>query len=154
MNTIIKDTIEDGNLVFDVCYIDYNGKRYKIPKPFHNCFFGSNPTKEMTIHNRFNDEYHVGFSSDCNGVGGPYALTPDHILLIGSGSQTMIGCGPKREAAEDKIRALEQSSRSQLTLTQLANSNIDNPSLPYYLLIQKMATGETLIWKNSALIDK
>ena len=54
----MKDTIEDGNLVFDVCYIDYNGKRYKIPKPFHNCFFGSNPTKEMTIHNRFNDENH------------------------------------------------------------------------------------------------
>ena len=103
---------------------------------------------------RFNDEYHVGFSSDCNGVGGPYTLTPDHILLIGSGSQTMIGCGPKREAAEDKIRALEQSSRSQLTLTQLANGNVDDSSLPYYLLIQKMATGETLIWKNSALIDK
>ena len=103
---------------------------------------------------RFNDEYHVGFSSDCNGVGGPYTLTPDHILLIGSGPQTMMGCGPKREAAEDKIRALEQLSRSQLTLTQLANSNIDNPSLPYYLLTQQMATGETLIWKNSALINK
>ncbi len=66
----------------------------------------------------------------------------------------MMGCGPKREAAEDKIRALEQSSRSQLTLTQLANGNVDDSSLPYYLLIQKMATGETLIWKNSALIDK
>jgi hypothetical protein len=102
----------------------------------------------------FNDEHHVGFSAYCNGVGGPYTLTPDHTLIIGSGSQTMIGCGPKREAAEDKIRALEQSSRSQLTLTQLANSNIDDSSLPYYLLIQKMATGETLIWKNSALIDK
>ncbi|WP_201611764.1 META domain-containing protein [Psychrobacter submarinus] len=103
---------------------------------------------------RFNDEYHVGFSAYCNGVGGPYTLTPDHILLIGSGPQTMMGCGPKREAAEDKIRALEQSSRSQLTLTQLANGNVDDSSLPYYLLIQKMATGETLIWKNSALIDK
>ena len=96
----------------------------------------------------------MGFSAYCNGVGGPYTLTPDHILLIGSGPQTMMGCGPKREAAEDKIRALEQLSRSQLTLTQLANSNIDNPSLPYYLLTQQMATGETLIWKNSALINK
>ncbi len=96
----------------------------------------------------------MGFSAYCNGVGGPYTLTPDHILLIGSGPQTMMGCGPKREAAEDKIRALEQSSRSQLTLTQLANGNVDDSSLPYYLLIQKMATGETLIWKNSALIDK
>ena len=37
--------------------ITYNNKQYKIPKPFDKCFFGSNPTKEMTIHNRFNDEY-------------------------------------------------------------------------------------------------
>ena len=56
MNKIIKDTIEDGNLVFDVCYIDYNGKRYKIPKPFDQCYFGAQPTKVMTIGNRFNDE--------------------------------------------------------------------------------------------------
>ena len=55
-NKIIKDTIEDGNLVFDVCYIDYNGKRYKIPKPFDQCYFGAQPTKVMTIGNRFNDE--------------------------------------------------------------------------------------------------
>ena len=62
MNKIMKDTIEDGNLVFDVCYIDYNGKRYKIPKPFDQCFFGSEPTKEITIGNRFNDESHQQFA--------------------------------------------------------------------------------------------
>ena len=56
MNKIMKDTIEDGNLVFDVCYIDYNGKRYKIPKPFDQCYFGAEPTKEMTIFNRFSDK--------------------------------------------------------------------------------------------------
>ena len=38
--------------------ITYKGKEYKIPKPFDQCFFGSEPTKLMTIHNRFNDEYH------------------------------------------------------------------------------------------------
>ena len=38
--------------------IKYNGKTYVIPKPFNQCFMGSNPTKEMTIHNRFNDEHH------------------------------------------------------------------------------------------------
>ena len=38
--------------------ITYQGKEYKIPKPFDQCFFGSNPQKEMTIHNRFNDEHH------------------------------------------------------------------------------------------------
>ena len=38
--------------------INYNNKDITIPKPFDQCFFGSNPTKEMTIHNRFNDEHH------------------------------------------------------------------------------------------------
>ena len=38
--------------------INYNNKDITIPKPFDKCFFGSNPTKEMTIHNRFNDEHH------------------------------------------------------------------------------------------------
>ena len=42
----------------EIINIKYNGKTYVIPKPFNQCFFGSNPTKEMTIHNRFNDEHH------------------------------------------------------------------------------------------------
>ena len=96
----------------------------------------------------YNDEHHVGFSSDCNGVGGSYILTPDNKLLIGSSPQTMMGCSPKREAAEDKIRELEQLSKSQLTLQRLANANPDSSSLPYYLLTQKLETGETLIWQN------
>ncbi len=36
--------------------INYNNKDYIIPKPFTNCFFGKEPTKMMTIHNRFSDE--------------------------------------------------------------------------------------------------
>ena len=36
--------------------IKYNNKKYKIPKPFDQCFFGAEPTKEMTVHNRFSDE--------------------------------------------------------------------------------------------------
>ena len=98
----------------------------------------------------YNGEHEAGFSSDCNGVGGPYILTHDNMLLIGSGAQSMMGCGPKREAAEDKIRQLEQLSKSKLTLKQLPNTNIDDPSLPYYLLTQKLDTGETLIWKNKS----
>ena len=42
-------------------YIRYNDKNYEIPKPFHKCFFGSDPIKEMTIGNRFNDENHKQF---------------------------------------------------------------------------------------------
>ena len=36
--------------------IKYKGKTYVIPKPFNQCYFGADPTKEMTIGNRFNDE--------------------------------------------------------------------------------------------------
>ena len=35
--------------------IQYNNKTYTIPKPFAQCFFGSEPTKEMTIFNRFSN---------------------------------------------------------------------------------------------------
>lgn len=102
----------------------------------------------------YNDEHQVGFGSDCNGVGGSYILTSDNMLLIGSGAQSMMGCGPKREAAEDKIRELEQLSKSQLTLQRLPNTNTDNPSLPYYLLTQKLDTGQTLIWKNQKTVTR
>ena len=36
-------------------YIKYNDKTYAIPRPFNECNFGSNPTKELTIMNRFNE---------------------------------------------------------------------------------------------------
>ena len=36
--------------------IKYYDKTYTISKPFDQCFMGSDPIKEMTIHNRFNDE--------------------------------------------------------------------------------------------------
>ena len=35
--------------------VKYKNKEYIIPKPFDKCFFGADPTKEMTIHNRFSD---------------------------------------------------------------------------------------------------
>ena len=36
--------------------ITYNNKTYKIPKPFDECYFGKEPTKELTISNRFSGE--------------------------------------------------------------------------------------------------
>ena len=36
--------------------IIYNDKIYNIPKPFDECFFGSKPTKEVTLTNRFSGE--------------------------------------------------------------------------------------------------
>ena len=43
-------------------YIRYNDKTYEIPKPFDQCFFGSEPTKEITIGNRFNDKDHQQYA--------------------------------------------------------------------------------------------
>ena len=43
--------------------IKYNNKTYKIPKPFNECFFGNEPTKEITIGNRFNDVDHQQFAT-------------------------------------------------------------------------------------------
>ena len=42
--------------------ITYNNKQYNIPKPFDQCFFGAEPTKVMTIGNRFNDEDNQQFA--------------------------------------------------------------------------------------------
>jgi hypothetical protein len=36
--------------------ITYNDKTYKIPKPFNECFFGKEPTKQVTLTNRFSGE--------------------------------------------------------------------------------------------------
>tara|TARA_Y100001963_G_C6656640_1_gene388387 strand:+ start:209 stop:514 length:306 start_codon:yes stop_codon:yes gene_type:complete len=41
-------------------FIQYKDKIYRIPKPFDQCFFGAEPTKVMTIGNRFNDESGAG----------------------------------------------------------------------------------------------
>ena len=42
--------------------IKYNDKEYVIPQPFTKCYFGEDPTHELTIHNRFSDET---FSQSC-----------------------------------------------------------------------------------------
>jgi len=36
--------------------IKYKNKTYTIPKPFDQCYFGAEPTKEMKIFKRFSDE--------------------------------------------------------------------------------------------------
>ena len=43
--------------------ITYNNKTYSIPKPFDQCYFGAEPTKVMTIGNRFNDEYQQSYAT-------------------------------------------------------------------------------------------
>ena len=64
--------------------IKYNNKTYIIHKPFDQCFFGDDPTKMMTIGNRFNDESGPG----------QFAKLPAFAVAI---YDTIIGC----EATED-----------------------------------------------------
>ena len=63
--------------------IKYNNKTYVIPKPFNQCYFGAEPTKVMTIGNRFNDEDYQ-----------QYAKLPAFAVAI---YDTISGC----EATED-----------------------------------------------------
>tara|TARA_R100001594_G_scaffold87641_1_gene121956 strand:- start:42 stop:311 length:270 start_codon:yes stop_codon:yes gene_type:complete len=63
--------------------IKYNNKTYTIPKPFDQCYFGAQPTKVMTIHNRFSDET---FTQSCK--------LPAFAVAI---YDTILGC----EATED-----------------------------------------------------
>ena len=36
--------------------ITYNNTSYAIPKPFDQCYFGSNPTKEITVMNPYSND--------------------------------------------------------------------------------------------------
>lgn len=111
--------------------------------------------QEVPITASFNTDTshpHAGFSTGCNGVGGPYVLTEDQQLLIGSGLQTTMGCSDFLESIETKVSSTLLNSQSQLKLKAAsAESNTSATDLPSYLLTQKLETGETLIWKNEAL---
>ena len=62
----------------EIINIKYNGKTYVIPKPFNQCYFGAEPTKMMTIMNRFSDENYQ-----------QYAKLPAFAVAI---YDTIIGC--------------------------------------------------------------
>lgn len=99
---------------------------------------------------------YIGFSTGCNGVGGPYILTADQKMLIGSGPQTVMGCSDLLETIENKVSSTLLNSESQLTLALAPNksntiTDANSKDLPAYLLTQRLATGETLIWQNEAL---
>ena len=42
--------------------IKYNNKEYTIPYPLSCCYFGKEPTKVITIGNRFNDKDHQQYA--------------------------------------------------------------------------------------------
>ena len=52
----------EERIIMKTIAITYKGKEYKIPQPFDQCYFGSEPTKEITIGNRFNDEDHQQYA--------------------------------------------------------------------------------------------
>lgn len=99
------------------------------------------------------DGQYTFFNSSCNGVGGPYILMKDYTLLVGSGPQTMMGCGPTGNRIEQELSKLISNSKSTLSLSlQPSNQTVaqsDSQSrYPRYNLLQTMETGETLVWQN------
>ena len=51
LSSMIPDIESEESMI-----IKYNNKDYTIPTPFDKCYFGAEPTRELTIHNRFSDE--------------------------------------------------------------------------------------------------
>ena len=103
----------------------------------------------------YDDSQYASFSSSCNDVGGPYILMKDHTLLVGSGPQTLMGCGETGNRVEGELAKLISNSKSTLSLSlqpsQSISSTADNQTdMPRYNLLQTMETGETLVWQNEA----
>lgn len=91
----------------------------------------------------------ISFGSNCNGSGAPYFLLDDNTLKVGMIISTMMGCGETGNRIETTLFNFMQESSSTLTLSmQLQSATGNTGDYPRYNLLQTMATGETLIWKN------
>ena len=101
----------------------------------------------------YDDSQYAFFSSSCNGIGGPYILMKDYTLLVGSGPQTLMGCGATGNRIEGELAKLISNSQSTLSLSLQPSQSIsptadDQTDMPRYNLLQTMETGETLVWQN------
>ena len=101
----------------------------------------------------YDDSQYAFFSSSCNGIGGPYILMKDYTLLVGSGPQTLMGCGVTGNRIEGELAKLISNSQSTLSLSLQPSQSIsptanDQTDMPRYNLLQTMETGETLVWQN------
>lgn len=99
-----------------------------------------------------NNQY-ASFSSGCNGSRAPYFLLNDNTFKVGTIISTVMGCGETGNRIESALFDLMRDSSSQLTLSlqpsQPIASTADNQTdMPRYNLLQKTATGETLVWQN------
>ena len=106
----------------------------------------------------YDDSQYALFNANCNSIGGPYILMKDHTLLVGSGPQTMMGCGVTGNRIEGELAKLISNSKSTLSLSlqpsNEAHAQSDSQSkYPRYNLLQTMITGETLVWQNIAIPD-
>lgn len=101
------------------------------------------------------DSQTVHFSSNCNGSGATYTLLKD-TFKVDTIVSTDMGCTQTGNRIENALFSLMQDSSSKLTLI-LQSSQLTSESsadFPHYNLLQTMATGETLIWKNAAVISR
>ena len=101
----------------------------------------------------YDDSQYAFFSSSCNGIGGPYILMKDYTLLVGSGPQTLMGCGVTGNRIEGELAKLISNSQSTLSLSLQPSQSIsptadDQTDMSRYNLLQTMETGETLVWQN------
>ena len=106
----------------------------------------------------YDDSQYASFSSSCNGIGGPYILMKDYTLLVGSGPQTMMGCGITGNRIENELSKLVSNSKSTLSLSLQPSypseaQSTNQANFPRYNLLQTFDSGETLVWQNIAIPD-
>ena len=94
------------------------------------------------------DSQYASFSSGCNGSRAPYFLFNDNTFKVGTIISTVMGCGETGNRIETALFKLMQDSSSKLTLSLQPKK--PEADFPRYNLLQKMATGETLVWQNEA----
>ena len=96
------------------------------------------------------DSPYVAFSSNCNGSSAPYFLLKDNTLKVSNILSSAINCGKTADEIETTLFDLMRNSSSQLTLSKqpLDINDANTTDKPHYQLVQKMDSGETLIWHN------
>ena len=129
----------------------YDEKGELTRKPLGNFYHPDHPISASF--ESWPDSQYASFSSGCNGSRASYFLLNDNTFKVGTIISTVMGCGETGNRIESALFDLMRDSSSQLTLSlqpsQSISSTADNQTdMPDYNLLQKMETGETLVWRN------
>ena len=121
-------------------------KGHLITKSLGNFYHPDHPIS-ASFESWPNNQY-AAFSSGCNGSRTPYFLLNDNSFKVGTIISTVMGCGETGNRIETALFKLMQDSSSKLTLSLQPKKPESEADFPRYNLLQKMESGEILVWQN------